>query len=161
MLVWWVVTEVIKHSDPYETDPWWGLSSESLMMTLSQVRTNNNVLAMAAPVGGLACHVLFFLSMQWTLVFCILIGLNWWMAPIASKESSACWYLEHQPWYKRLARRIKTILLKNSDKIFEPVQTVTPPSEEASHVTDSGKEEYPMAGEKRTPPSLVVEDVEL
>ena len=38
MLIWWVVDEVINHSDPYEDYPWWGLSSESLMMTLSQVR---------------------------------------------------------------------------------------------------------------------------
>ena len=83
------------------------------------------------------------------------------MAPISAGESVTQLYLTYQPWYRRLGNRIKVILLKSSNNVFDPGQTVTPPTEETSHMTESGKEEYPMSGEKRTPPSLIVVDVEL
>lgn len=71
-------------------------------------------------------------------------------------------YLEHQPWYRRLARQMKTLLLNQSENMYEPVQTVTPASEETSHLSESGKQEYyPLSGEKRAPPAMVVVDVEV
>ena len=86
LIMWWMV-------DTIRTDPdWWLFSTESLAMIVSQVMTTSRLIVVPA-------HNI--MMVQWAGVLLVVIGLNWWLAPLTVSPP-------HHPLLRRSVAAIYT-----------------------------------------------------